>query len=60
MFMCGTGVQISPVTSVDRREVGAGQVGAITKRISKIYFDAVRGKDARYKSWLTPIYTSAS
>ena len=60
MFMCGTGVQISPVTSVDRRDVGAGEIGPITKRISKIYFDAVRGKDARYSDWLTPIYKSAS
>ena len=60
MFLCGTGVQISPVTSVDRRDVGTGEIGAITKRISKIYFDAVRGKDARYRDWLTPIYKSAS
>jgi branched-chain amino acid aminotransferase len=60
MFMCGTGVQIGPVTSVDRRDVGTGQVGPITTRISKIYFDAVRGKDARYRDWLTPIYKSAS
>ncbi len=60
MFMCGTGVQIGPVTSVDRRDVGTGEVGPITTRISKIYFDAVRGKDARYRDWLTPIYKSAS
>jgi len=60
MFMCGTGVQISPVTSVDRRDVGTGEIGAITKRISKTYFAAVRGKDARYRDWLTPIYKSAS
>jgi branched-chain amino acid aminotransferase len=60
MFMCGTGVQISPVTSVDRRDVGTGEIGPITKRISKVYFDAVRGKDARYREWLTPIYKSAS
>jgi branched-chain amino acid aminotransferase len=60
MFMCGTGVQIGPVTSVDRRDVGTGQVGPITSRISKVYFDAVRGKDARYRDWLTPIYKSAS
>ena len=59
MFMCGTGVQISPVTSVDRRGVGVGEIGPITKRISKIYFDAVRGKDARYKDWLTPIYKAS-
>jgi branched-chain amino acid aminotransferase len=60
MFMCGTGVQISPVTSVDRRDVGTGEIGPVTKRISKVYFDAVRGKDARYRDWLTPIYKSAS
>ena len=60
MFMCGTGVQIGPVTSVDRRDVGTGEVGPITARISKTYFDAVRGKDARYRDWLTPIYKSAS
>jgi branched-chain amino acid aminotransferase len=60
MFMCGTGVQIGPVTSVDRRDVGTGQVGPITTRISKVYFDAVRGKDARYKDWLTPVYKSTS
>ncbi|MDP9280883.1 MAG: branched-chain amino acid transaminase [Chloroflexota bacterium] len=58
MFMCGTGVQISPVTSVDHRDVGTGEVGTITKRISKVYFDAVRGKDARYRDWLTPIYAT--
>jgi branched-chain amino acid aminotransferase len=60
MFMCGTGVQISPVTSVDHRDVGKGEVGPITQRISKVYFDGVRGKDARYRDWLTPIYRSAS
>jgi branched-chain amino acid aminotransferase len=59
MFMCGTGVQIAPVTSVDRREVGTGEVGAMTKRLSKAYFAAVRGDDQRYKEWLTPIYPSA-
>jgi branched-chain amino acid aminotransferase len=60
MFLCGTGVQISPVTSVDRRDVGTGEIGALTRRISKVYFAAVRGKDARYRDWLTPTYKSAS
>jgi branched-chain amino acid aminotransferase len=60
MFLCGTGVQISPVTSVDRRDVGTGEIGQLTRRISKVYFAAVRGKDARYRDWLTPTYKSAS
>ncbi len=56
LFLCGTGAQISPVTSVDHRPVSDGQIGPVTKRISAIYFDAVHGKGKRYREWLTPIY----
>lgn len=56
VFLCGTGVQVSPVTSIDHRPVGGGQIGPITKRLSRIYFDAVRGKSERYRSWLTAVY----
>jgi branched-chain amino acid aminotransferase len=55
-FFCGTGVQVSPITSIDHRPVGDGQVGPIARRISRIYFEAVRGKNAKYRDWLTPIY----
>jgi branched-chain amino acid aminotransferase len=56
IFLCGTGAQLSPVTSVDHRTVGDGSVGTITQRLSKVYFDAVRGVGDRYREWLTPIY----
>ena len=55
MFLCGTGVQISPVVELDHRPVGTGEVGEIARRISTTYFDAVRGKDPRFAHWLTPI-----
>ena len=56
LFLCGTGAQISPVTSVDHRPVGDGTVGDITARLSRAYFAAVRGDTARYRDWVTPIY----
>ncbi len=59
-FLCGTGVQISPITSIDRRPIGSGEVGPIARRISRIYFEAVRGKNAKYKDWLTPVYQERS
>src|SRR5207245_9693234 len=43
MFLCGTGVQVSPVVEMDHRLVGAGTVGPITRLIRDRYFDAVRG-----------------
>ena len=54
-FLCGTGVQVSPVIEVDHRKVGTGEVGPVAARIRERYFDAVRGRVPRYESWLTPI-----
>ena len=56
LFLCGTGAQLSPVTSVDHRKVGTGVAGPITQRLSRLYFDAVRGNGDHYKEWLTPVY----
>jgi branched-chain amino acid aminotransferase len=56
IFLCGTGAQISPVIEVDRRAVGSGRPGTITRELSRIYFDAVRGKVPEYREWLTPVY----
>jgi branched-chain amino acid aminotransferase len=56
LFLCGTGAQLSPVTSVDHRTVGDGTTGPLTQKVSRVYFDAVRGKADRYKGWLTPVY----
>ena len=57
IFLCGTGAQISPVTSVDHRPVGDGKIGQIARRISDVYFRAVRGEHERYRAWVTPVYT---
>ncbi len=53
IFMCGTGVQVSPVVEVDHRAVGTGQIGPISRAISERYFAAVRGRLAEYQGWLT-------
>jgi branched-chain amino acid aminotransferase len=55
IFLCGTGVQVSPVIEVDHRAVASGELGPITKAIKSRYFDAVRGRLPEYRHWLTPI-----
>lgn len=55
-FCCGTGAQIVPVESIDHRSVGNGKIGDITKQISILYYDVVRGKVDKFKKWCTPIY----
>jgi branched-chain amino acid aminotransferase len=56
VFLCGTGAQISPVIEIDRRKIGMGRPGTVTKDLSRTYFDAVRGKIPAYRDWLTPVY----
>jgi branched-chain amino acid aminotransferase len=56
VFLCGTGAQISPVTSIDRRRIGKGERGPLTRKVSETYFAAVRGKSPQYRSWVTPVY----
>jgi branched-chain amino acid aminotransferase len=55
MFLCGTGVQISPVIEIDHRPVGDGKPGRIGSLVRKTYFDAVRGRTLEYQHWLTEI-----
>src|SRR3954466_705288 len=55
MFLCGTGVQISPVVEIDHRPIGSGEVGPIGQLIRDRYFDAVRGRLPEYSHWLTEI-----
>ncbi len=55
VFFCGTGAQVSPVVEIDKRVIGNGKPGPITKDIQKTYFDAVRGKIEKYKHWVEEI-----
>ena len=55
IFLCGTGVQVSPVIEIDHRKVGTGAIGPIGRAVSERYFAAVRGNLDEYQSWLTPV-----
>ena len=56
LFFCGTGAQVAPVRSVDRRLIADGKPGPISKKLQSLYFDVVQGKVASYRHWCTPVY----
>jgi branched-chain amino acid aminotransferase len=58
IFLCGTGVQVAPVTSVDGRSVGEGKIGEVTRSIQERYLAGVHGEVEEYRGWLTPVYGS--
>ena len=56
VFLCGTGAQVSPVIEVDRRQVGDGHPGPVTRDLQKLYFDMVKGRVEERLDWLHPVY----
>jgi branched-chain amino acid aminotransferase len=56
VFFTGTGAQVAPVRSVDRRKIGSGEPGPISKKLQDLYFQIVQGKIAKYAHWCTPVY----
>jgi branched-chain amino acid aminotransferase len=55
IFLTGTAAQITAVTRIDHRPVGAGQMGPVTTRLRSLFFDVVRGRSPKYRMWCTPV-----
>lgn len=54
-FFTGTAAEVTPIREVDGRIIGDGKRGRITRKLQAIFFDIVKGKNKKYKSWLTNI-----
>ena len=52
-FFTGSAAEITPIRELDGRQIGTGISGPVTKQIQKLYFDAVHGRHAQPKGWLT-------
>lgn len=52
-FFTGTAAEVTPIRELDNRAIGAGTRGPITEKLQSLYFDVVKGKNAKYAHWLT-------
>lgn len=55
-FLTGTAAHINPVVEIDRRPVGDGEIGPITKQLQELYRDVRRGKNKAYIHWCIPVF----
>jgi hypothetical protein len=46
------------VVRVDHRPVKDGTIGAVTREIRQLYFDASRGHMRAYRKWVVPAFPS--
>src|SRR6266700_319913 len=58
-FFTGTAAEVTPIRELDNRPIGPGRRGPITQKLQAMFFDAVNGRNPKYKSWLTPVDSDA-
>lgn len=54
-FFTGTAAEITPIKSLDFRQIGDGKRGEVTKRLQENFFEIVLGKNSKYSHYLTYI-----
>ncbi len=55
VFLTGTAAHLTPVLEMDGRPIGSGQTGPITRRLMSLYHHIIRGNNATYGAWCTPV-----
>jgi branched-chain amino acid aminotransferase len=55
LFMCGTAAEITPIRSVDGRQIGSGQAGPVTRRMQELFFGLFDGSTPDPYGWLEPL-----
>ncbi len=50
-FMTGTAAQVTAVTKVDHRPIGAGVMGPVVSKLRDLFEEIVRGRNQKYSQW---------
>jgi branched-chain amino acid aminotransferase len=59
VFLSGTAAEVTPIASIDHRKIGRGVPGPVTQAIAERFRSVARGGDAKFASWLTPVWGAA-
>jgi len=57
-FFTGTAVEVMPILTIDKRQIGDGEMGVLTGRIKAFFSEVTSGNVEKYSSWLTPVYAT--
>jgi branched-chain amino acid aminotransferase len=55
VFFVGTAVEITPIRSIDKIQVGKGVAGPITRKLQEEFFAITSGNKPDRHNWLTPV-----
>jgi branched-chain amino acid aminotransferase len=52
VFLTGTAAEVTPIREIDRRTIGNGKRGPLTKLLQEAYFDVVAGREPEFQRYL--------
>ena len=55
VFTLGTAAEITPVVSIDKYQVGSGEIGPVTQQLESILESILRGENEKYAAWRTSV-----
>jgi branched-chain amino acid aminotransferase len=55
VFLCGTGYEVTPITSIDDMKIGEEYPGPITAKIAGHYSEILAGNVEKRRDWLIPV-----
>ncbi len=55
IFLTGTAAHVTPVVQLDNRDIADGNIGPISSKLQKLYFDVVVGRNPKYLHWCTAV-----
>jgi branched-chain amino acid aminotransferase len=53
VFLTGTAAEVTPIREIDRRAIGEGRRGPVTRALQEAFFAVVTGRERKYERWLT-------
>jgi branched-chain amino acid aminotransferase len=54
-FFCGTAAEITPIVELDRRRIGLGKPGPVTRGLMASFHQVVHGEAEHHAAWLTAV-----
>lgn len=53
VFLTGTAAEVTPIREIDRRPIGSGEPGPVTRKAQELFAAATAGKLDDFKHWLS-------
>jgi branched-chain amino acid aminotransferase len=55
VFLTGTAAEVTPIREIDRRKIGEGRRGPVTRTLQDAFFAVVTGRERKYERWLSHV-----